>query len=145
MDVSLGDSRRGDWVAWLLHRPLGRSLAGAAGLIVVVGGLVQVVRSWKRGFRQHFDMGERTNRLMAPVMRFGLIARGLVSAGIGVSIVVATLQVDVEAVRGLRDILDFIQRQSYGAVLLGLMALGLIAFGVSNLIQSIWRRIEAPS
>ena len=90
-------------------------------------------------------MDERTSRLAAPVMRFGLIARGLVSAGIGVSILVATVQVEAEAVRGLGDILDFIQRQPYGAVLLGLAALGLIAFGISNLIQSIWRRIEASS
>ena len=78
---------------------------------------------------------------MAPVMRFGLVMHGLVNLVVGASILIAAARANVADVHSLGDLFDLLQAQPYGGVLLGFVALGLIAFGMSNLIHSVWRRI----
>jgi uncharacterized protein DUF1206 len=55
----------------------------------------------------------------------------------------SSARANVIEVRSLGDLLDILQAQPYGGVLLGFAALGLIAFGISNLIHSVWRRIDS--
>jgi hypothetical protein len=142
-DLDLGDSRRGDWVAWLLRRPSGRWLVGTVGTMVLAGGAVQAVLNAKRDFRSNFDMSAGARRLMAPIMRFGLVMHGLVNLAVGMSILIAAARANVVEVRSLGELFDILQAQRYGGVLLGFAALGLIAFGISNLIHSVWRRIDS--
>ena len=82
-DLDLGDSRRGDWVAWLLRRPSGRWLVGTVGTMVLAGGAAQTVFNAKRDFRQDFEMSVGARRLVGPVMRFGLVMHGLVNLAVG--------------------------------------------------------------
>jgi Domain of Unknown Function (DUF1206) len=142
-DLDLGDSRRGDWVAWLLRRPSGRWLIGTVGTMVFAGGAAQTVLNAKRDFRQDFDMSAGARRLVGPVMRFGLLMHGLVNLAVGTSILVAAARANVIEIRSLGDLFDMLQAQPYGGALLGFAALGLIAFGISNLIHSVWRRIDS--
>ena len=142
-DLDLGDSRRGDWVAWLLRRPSGRWLVGTVGTMVFAGGAAQTVLNAKRDFRQDFDMSAGARRLVGPVMRFGLVMHGLVNLAVGMSILIAAARANVVEIRSLGDLFDMLQAQPYGGALLGFAALGLIAFGISNLIHSVWRRIDS--
>jgi hypothetical protein len=142
-DLDLGDSRRGDWVAWLLRRPSGRWLVGTVGTMVFAGGAAQTVLNAKRDFRQDFDMSAGARRLVGPVMRFGLVMHGLVNLAVGTSILIAAARANVVEIRSLGDLFDMLQAQPYGGALLGFAALGLIAFGISNLIHSVWRRIDS--
>ena len=142
-DLDLGDSRRGDWVAWLLRRPSGRWLFGTVGTMVFAGGAAQTVLNAKRDFRQNFDMSAGARRLVGPVMRFGLVMHSLVNLAVGTSILIAAARANVVEIRSLGDLFDMLQAQPYGGALLGFAALGLIAFGISNLIHSVWRRIDS--
>jgi Domain of Unknown Function (DUF1206) len=111
--------------------------------MVFAGGAAQTVLNAKRDFRQDFDMSAGARRLVGPVMRFGLLMHGLVNLAVGTSILVAAARANVIEIRSLGDLFDMLQAQPYGGALLGFAALGLIAFGISNLIHSVWRRIDS--
>jgi hypothetical protein len=111
--------------------------------MVLAGGAVQAVLNAKRDFRSNFDMSAGARRLVAPIMRFGLVMRGLVNLAVGTSILIAAARANVVEVRSLGELFDILQAQRYGGALLGFAALGLIAFGISNLIHSVWRRIDS--
>lgn len=55
---------------------------------------------------------------------------------------VAAWQVDPDQARGLSGALQTLQEQSYGWILLGVMAVGLIAFGLYSLIESVYRKVQ---
>lgn len=46
--------------------------------------------------------------------------------------------------KGLAEAFALLRRQEYGAVLLGLVAAGHVAFGAFGLIQARYRHIDAP-
>ena len=75
---------------------------------------------------------------------FGLIARGVVFLIIGGFLIVAAWQADPSEARGLAGALRTVQEQPWGWVLLGIVGLGLIAFGIYGGIQAVYRRIDAP-
>src|SRR5918995_3987130 len=79
--------------------------------------------------------------------RFGLIARGVVFVIIGGFLIVAAFEFNSAEARGLQGALETLQQQPYGWILLGIVALGLVAFGVYSLIEARYRRIDvaAPS
>ncbi|MGB7439582.1 MAG: DUF1206 domain-containing protein [Coleofasciculaceae cyanobacterium] len=52
------------------------------------------------------------------------------------------MQYDPEKARGLDGALQTIAQQPFGKILLGLMAIGLIAYGVYMWIQARYRRIK---
>jgi hypothetical protein len=94
-DLDIGGSKRGDWVAWLLRRPSGRWLVGTVGTMLLTGGAAQTVLNAKRNFRQDFDMSAGARRLVAHVMRFGLIMHGFVNLAVGTSILIAAARANV--------------------------------------------------
>ncbi len=108
-DLDLGDSRRGDWVAWLLRRPSGRWLVGTVGTMVFAGGAAQTVLNAKRDFRQDLDMSAGARRLVGPVMRFGLLMHGLVNLAVGTSILIAAARAIVIEIRSLGVLFDMLQ------------------------------------
>ena len=73
--------------------------------------------------------------------RFGLIARGFVFLIIGGFIVVAAWRYDPQQARGLAGALQALQEQPYGQALLGIVALGLVAFGLYCGVEALYRRI----
>ena len=81
-------------------------------------------------------------RWLDPVSRFGLITRGLTILGAGIFIVAGTVLYQPEEAKGLEDVLDWIQDQSYGWPLLVLVGIGLIAFGIYSVSESIYRKVK---
>jgi uncharacterized membrane protein YbhN (UPF0104 family) len=81
----------------------------------------------------------------SPICRFGLIARGVVFLIIGGFLLVAAWRFSSGDVVGLQGALQTLQQQPYGWILLGIVALGLFAFGVYSLIEARYRWIDAPA
>jgi hypothetical protein len=143
---SLGgaDSGARDWTAWLMQQPFGRWLAGLIGLAIVGAGITHMIKGYWARFEKYLQMDAATLEKVSPVCRFGLIARGAVFVIIGAFLVVAAVQFDSAQARGLQGALETLQRQPYGWILLGIVALGLVAFGVYSLIEAWYRRIDMP-
>jgi hypothetical protein len=76
--------------------------------------------------------------------RLGFVARAVVYAMIGSFLVFAALHSHSSEAKGFGGALRFIQQQPYGSVLLGITAVGLLAFGIYGIAEGACRRIEAP-
>jgi hypothetical protein len=136
------DSGARDWTAWLMQQPFGRWLVGLIGLAIVGAGIAHMIKGYRSQFEKYFEMGPAALEKVSPVCRFGLIARGAVFVIIGAFLLVAAVQLDSAQARGLQGALETLQRQPYGWILLGIVALGLMAFGVYSLIEAWYRRID---
>lgn len=77
-----------------------------------------------------------------PVSRFGLIARGVVLIEIALFLVVSGSTYKAMDPPGMKDALDALQNLPAGAVILMVMALGLIAFSVYSFVEAAWRKIN---
>jgi hypothetical protein len=143
-----GGGQSGDqgWTADLMTKPFGRWLVGLAGLAVIASGLYQIARGWSEKFREHLKLGEMSaeeQRLALHTGKLGLIARGIVFLLSGWFLIQAALRFDPSQARGLGGALETLASQPYGPWLLGLVALGLIAFGAYSILEARYRRINA--
>ncbi|MFZ2981036.1 MAG: DUF1206 domain-containing protein, partial [Sphingobium sp.] len=74
--------------------------------------------------------------------RFGYAARALIFAMIGSFVIMAALNHDPDQAGGLGEALQQLRSQSYGALLLAVVAVGLALFGLFSLIEAKYRRIK---
>lgn len=133
------------WTARVMELPAGRWLVGIAGAIVIVYGIQRIVKAWRSDIGKHLRVGEMaqdTSRRIIHVSRFGIAARGVVFVLVGWFFVRAALQFDPSEAGGIAEALDALRGQSYGPWLLGIVALGLVAFGIHSLLQAKYRRID---
>jgi len=77
--------------------------------------------------------------------RFGTAARGLVFAIVGVLIGLAAYRSNPSQPIGVDTALATLLKQPYGVWLLGIVALGLIAFGIYSIISAFWCALEDRS
>lgn len=132
--------------AQLMQQPFGRWLVGIVGAIVVGYGLAQFYKGYTAGFRKKLDLSEmsRTEETWATrTGRMGLAARGVVMVMIGGFIIQAAYQFDPSEARGLGGALRTLLGQPFGPWLLGIVALGLVAYGVYMWVLARYRRIPA--
>lgn len=141
-----GDDDRGarDWTAWLMSFPLGIWLVGAFGFGILLFGLRQLYRAWAIDMDEPLDLGKMgvaAHAWTARFSRLGMAARGVVFGVIGTFLVVAARQENPAAARGVGGALDAVRAQPYGAALLGLVAVGLVAYGCFQFVLARYRRI----
>jgi uncharacterized membrane protein len=137
------DQSARDWTAYLLAAPFGRWLVGAVGLIIVAAGIGIALKGLSKSFEKDLAVRGQLRRWVVPLGRLGFMARGLVFLIVGVFLVNAALHVNPDEARGLGGALRALQAQAFGWMLFGITALGLLAFGIFQLIVAYHRRIDA--
>lgn len=133
-----------DWTAWLMAQPAGRWLVAVAGLVVVGAGIATALKGWNSKFEGQLALDRDTRRWAVPMGRAGFMAHSVVLSLIGVFLLLAAWRARSQDAEGVAGALRAIQEQPYGWILLGIVALGLVAFGVFNFVQARYRRIDAP-
>ena len=88
------------------------------------------------------EMAPRERSRTRRAGRLGHAARGLVFIVIGVFLAQAALQSDPDEARGLGGALSALAAQPFGPYLLGLVACGLVAFGLFMFVVVCYRRID---
>lgn len=142
---SSGDSGNQQGVAMVLSQPFGRWLVAAAGVAIIAYGFYCFYRAYKNKFRRKLNLAEvsaEAERWIVRIARFGLIAKGIVAVIIGYFTIQAGRFSDASQVRDTQEALQTLQRQPYGAWLMGIVALGLIAYGLHLEVQARYRRIS---
>jgi Domain of Unknown Function (DUF1206) len=139
------DKAARDWTAWLLAQPLGAALTFAIGIGFVIAGAAFAIKGIRADFRQRLFAAARARRWIVRLGRFGFVARGVVFALIGVFLMTAAIRFNSGEAAGLAGALRSLQHQPYGWILLGITALGLVSFGVFEIMQAMFRRVSAPS
>jgi hypothetical protein len=132
------------FTADLMTKPFGRWIVAIAGLCVIGSGLSQIWQGWTEKFRQKLklqEMDPNEQKLALRTGKVGLIARGVVFLMSGWFLIQAALRFDPSEAQGLGGALEALARQPSGAWLLGLVALGLIAFGAYSILLARYRRI----
>lgn len=120
----------------------GRTLVGLAGLgVIAVAALLawRAVRREHSGKLEHFRVPDALRRPAVTVGVVGLIGRSAVAALIGVFLVSAAVQFDPDEAKGLDASLRTVAEQPFGTTLLWIAAVGILAYALWSLIETLWR------
>lgn len=138
------DASTQDWTAHLLSVPLGSVLVIAVGVVLFGLAGTEFVRAYTASFRKHLSLGglQSGPRLwIVRTARMGLIARGVVFALIGLFLIQAARHQDAGEAVGLGGALQKLAEQPYGQTLLGLVAAGLVMYGLFSFVEARYRRL----
>jgi hypothetical protein len=130
--------------AGVFHYPAGRYLVYAAGFAFLGAAAFNAYRALTRKFSEKLKRGEMSETEEAVAIGFGIfgfLARAVVFCLIGLFLVKAAWEYDPKQARGLDGALMELAQRPYGGFLLGVVAAGLIAYGVYCFVQARYRRI----
>jgi hypothetical protein len=131
-----------DWTGWLLGQPFGEAAVAAIGIAILVTGACIGIAGVRAEFRKRLALKEKPRRLVTALGCVGYLTRAVVIALIGLFVVIAALHANAHEATGLAGALLVIRRQAYGSALLGIMAVGFLAFGAYGLAEAFFRRID---
>jgi len=129
------------FITTIMEMPWGRWAIGILGLIVLVGGLYQIYLGFSSGFERQFQtyaLTPKEVKLASDIGRFGTSARGVVLAVVGGLIGLTAYHANPSQQVGMDTALATVLHQPYGIWLLGIVALGLIAFGFYSMLSAVW-------
>ena len=120
-------------------------IVGAVGVAFVAFAAKEMFCAWTAKLDQQLDlqrMRGRMRKVTIELSRFGIASRALVFALVGVFLVIAAARTDPSRAKGLGEALGSVQAWSFGTFVLGAVALGLIAYGLYELVEARYRRIQ---
>lgn len=132
-----------DLTARVMSHAGGRWIVAVVGLAIAGAGAVMIYDGVKKKFEKYLRMSEMSPSTRNVVEKLGMggtIARGVVLGIAGLLLLQAAVTFDAKKARGLDGALRELAAQPFGEVLLGLAALGLIAFGIYGFAEARWRR-----
>lgn len=137
-----GDQKAASWTSSVLQHDHGAWIIAAIGAGFVGYGIYQLLRAWRAKLDRmlHLHALQPTARTWAVrIARFGIAARGIVFAIIGTLLVRAALHYRADEAKGIAGALDALRGQPYGPWLLGVVALGLMGYGIYELLRARYR------
>jgi Domain of Unknown Function (DUF1206) len=138
------DASTQDWTARLLNAPFGPALVIAVGAVLFAVAGTEFVRAYTASFRKRLSlsgMGADQTSWIVRMGRIGLAARGVVFALIGLFLIQAARHQDPGEAVGLGGALQKLAEQQYGQILLGVVAAGLVMYGIFSLVEARYRRL----
>lgn len=133
-----------DWTALLLKQPFGVALVVIAGLVVLGVAVYLYSKAYTAKFQNRLSLtglNAQVRRMVIGVGRLGYAALGVVFTIIGIFMMVAAVQHNPSEAKGLDGALQELTQQPFGQFLLGIVALGLIAYGIYSFVEARYRRI----
>lgn len=140
---SEGSGERG-LAHWIMGQPFGSYLAIAVGLGFIGGGVVTASKGVMRKFEKYLRIPDRKG-ILTTICIYGLVARGVVFAVTGLLFAYAGFRVDPDEAGSMSDALDWLSRLPFGSVIYVVIAVGLAAFGIYNLIEARYRTVRGPT
>lgn len=124
--------------------PAGTWLVAIAGAVLIGVGLFQGYRGASKDFLEDSkteEMSPRTRRSIEWIGTLGHLARMVVFCLVGTFLINAAIDYNPNQAVGLDGALAKIDHASYGPLLLGVVTVGLMAFGIYSLCDARYRRI----
>ena len=138
------DTTAQDWTALLLNQPFGVALVAVAGVVALGVAFALFQKAYKATFRQKLRLPAlrtQVSQTINVIGRFGYAAIGVVAVVIGVFLIVAAFQHNPGEAKGLGGALVSLLHQPFGPLLLGLVAIGLLAYGCYSFVEARYRRL----
>lgn len=130
----------------LFKLPFGMWLVAGLGLVWIGVGFGEMYKAYKASFMKDFQVGKMnaSEELWATRLgQIGYTARGIVFAVVGLLVVQAGVTHNPAQAQGFDSALIKLAHAPYGALLLGGVALGLIAFGIYSALSARWIQVSA--
>ena len=131
-----------DWTEWLLEMPFGPWLVALIGVVLVATGIGIAIKKTFSGQVQR-NLVPDAGRWVLLLGRVGFLARAVVFVLMGSFLISAAIHVNSRDAKGLAGALRSLEQYRYGWILLGLTAAGFLAFGAYELVQTLYRRVDA--
>jgi hypothetical protein len=142
---AINDNRAArDWAHWALTKPFGRVLVAAIAIGFACVAVALIVRVIRAPYRRRLEGRVLTRDAAVALGSFGMLTRALVFLMIGAFLAFAAYDANSNEARGMSGALQTLQQQPYGGVLLAFAGIGLIAFGVFEMLEALNRRVRAP-
>jgi Domain of Unknown Function (DUF1206) len=128
----------------ILGWPAGRWLVGALALGILGAALWNLYRALSGSYEDQLKTGEMSERELRWTKRIavaGLLSRAVVFGIVAWFFAKAAIEYDPSQARGLDGALRKLAQEPYGDVLLGIVAVGLLAFGLFSVIQARYREV----
>lgn len=130
--------------AMLLSLPLGDvALVGLGVTVLVVGGL-NVFKAVTEDFGDALACSPDVCRRVTPLARIGHVARGLSYAPLALLLILTGVTGHASQTPSFGSAIDRVRDLPAGPELLGLTAIGLMAFGAFAVVEARYRRIRPP-
>ncbi|RIW28598.1 DUF1206 domain-containing protein [Bacillus salacetis] len=133
-----GGNSRQTITAQILSQPFGQWMVGLAGVAVIGYGVYEIYKGYSEKFTdsfqrskmkaKEFELGKKTGKA-------GLMARGVVFCITGYFLIQTAITTNPDNAKGLDAALSEIAQQPFGQWMLGLVALGLAAYGVFQILK----------
>ncbi|BBY43258.1 DUF1206 domain-containing protein [Mycolicibacterium celeriflavum] len=120
--------------AQIMQSGWGKAVLVAVGLGLIAVGGYHVYKGATKKFRKDLRVSGGTGVTAVGVT--GYVAKGLVLAGAGLLVIVATLQADPAKAGGLDAAVKTLGQAPFGRILLVLAAVGIAAFGAYNFVRA---------
>ncbi len=133
-----------DLTATAFKYPGGRIAVGIVGVIVIAVGISLAYQAYQAKFMREMDMGTASASTRKAVTRLGQaggVARGAVFTIVGIFLVIAAIDAKPGKAKGVDSALTSLAKTPLGPWLLGLVAVGLVLFGIYSCCEARWRRV----
>jgi hypothetical protein len=140
---SSGDSQKA-LIDKIMDEKWGPWLIGIIGIILVAKGIQQIIKSITGKYRKELEAGKINSKYREFLVKTGAagyIARGIVWLIIGYLFVRGALDKNANETGGTGEALSFLE-QGFGSWVLGLVAVGLICYGIFKILEGLYRRVE---
>jgi len=142
---SAGSSGRKSWLSELLATDFGPILVIVAGLAVIAAGLAQIREAYQERYRDDLNFGRMSaseRKAIDTSAKVGLYARGVVFPIMGVYLIKSGMSESPSYTKGVGGALDEIASSPVGPLGLGIVALGLAAYGVYMVASAKYRQVK---
>lgn len=129
---------------WVMSQPFGSYIAILIGIGFIVGGVVTSAKGLTRKFEKYLRL-PNAKGVVGMVCIYGLVARGVVFAITGVLFAYAGFTVDPEQAGSISEALSWLRQLPFGSIVYVVVAVGLAAFGIYNLVGARYRIVRGPS
>ncbi|HEV2662607.1 MAG TPA: DUF1206 domain-containing protein [Ktedonobacteraceae bacterium] len=133
-----------NWTGIVLKYGIGVALIVLVGLGVIGLAGYLFYRAYSANFQRKLALQSVNARIKKGLIflgRLGYAALGVVFCIVGIFLVIAALQHDPRDAKGLDTALQVLLHQPFGPILLGIVALGLVAYGAYSFVEARYRRI----
>jgi hypothetical protein len=137
-DKQDGDSNQ-HLAAQLLDKSFGQWLTGIAALLMAGNGVYQLYYGLSEKYKKHvqkMNFGSRAATVMLRAGKVGYVSRGIVWLITGYLLMLAALHFNSSEAGDTGKVFGVIENLSYGSYLLGLLAVGLVAYGCFNFVRA---------
>ena len=131
-------------VSSILAHPMGGAVTIVIGLVAIGVAIGQFVEAYRATFRQDLkgaEMSDTERKWVTAFGRFGMFARGVIFLIVGWLVLQAGIQKNPALAHGFGGAFVVLLAQPYGRLLLGTVALGVIALGLHSVACARWIRL----